>query len=137
AGLPAFLLIAALALAAAAYFVHRARRHRVRTGHTAPVLWAGAFICIGLLFGSVAITGSPVSWDVPRLGGFNIVGGAVVIPEFVAMSIGMTVYGSAFIAELIRGGVLTVGRGQTEAGMAVGLSRARIYSKVIIPQVFR
>ena len=50
------------------------------------------------------------------------------------MATGMTIYGSAFVAELIRGGILTVGSGQTEAGLALGLSRARIYASIVIPQ---
>jgi general L-amino acid transport system permease protein len=49
----------------------------------------------------------------------------------------MSIYGSAFIAELIRGGVETVGRGQTEAGLSLGLSRWRVYSKIVIPQALR
>jgi general L-amino acid transport system permease protein len=53
------------------------------------------------------------------------------------MVIGMTIYGSAFIAELIRGGIASVNRGQSEAGMSLGLSQWRIYATIIIPQVFR
>jgi len=136
-GFPAFLLFAAAALLAAWFLFRRARQYRIRTGNTAPALLAGATACAALLVLYALVFGSPISWEVPELRGFNLAGGIVVIPEFVAMAVGMTVYGSAFIAELIRGGVMTVGKGQTEAGMALGLRRGRIYSKIIIPQVFR
>ncbi|MEP9373481.1 ABC transporter permease subunit [Mesorhizobium sp. KR1-2] len=135
-GFSVFLFVAAAALLAAWFLFRRARLNRIRSGRSSIALLATAIACIAVPLLHVLL-GSPVSWEIPELRGLNLAGGVVVIPEFVAMAIGMTVYGSAFIAELIRGGVMTVGKGQTEAGMALGLSRARIYSKIIIPQVFR
>jgi len=135
--LPAFLIVTLAALAAAWFLLRRARQYRVRTGKASPALLAAAAACAALPVLHALVFSSPISWEVPELRGFNLAGGVVVIPEFVAMAVGMTVYGSAFIAELIRGGVMTVGKGQTEAGMALGLRRGRIYSKIIIPQVFR
>jgi general L-amino acid transport system permease protein len=136
-GLPAFLALATAGLVGAGMLVQFARKRRVATGQPSPILWMLAGACLVVPVAATAVTGRPVTWDIPRLAGFNIAGGMVVIPEFVAMAVGMTVYGSAFIAELIRGGVATVGKGQTEAGMALGLTRGRIYATIIIPQVFR
>lgn len=111
-GLPGFLVVTAVALAAAILLLQRTRRHRIATGRPSRVLQALAFGCLVLPSVAAAIV-APVTWDVPQPAGFNIAGGAVVTPEFVAMVVGMTIYGSAFIAELIRGGVATVGKGQT------------------------
>jgi general L-amino acid transport system permease protein len=136
-GLSVFVIAVALALIVAWLLMRRAKQRRVSTGGSSTGSWITAIACLAVPFLATAFTGSPVSWSLPQLQGFNLAGGWVVIPEFVAMAVGMTVYGSAFIAELIRGGVMTVGKGQTEAGMALGLSRGRIYGKIIIPQVFR
>jgi general L-amino acid transport system permease protein len=136
-GLPAFLTLGVVALVVTWFLARNARRRRIATGRASPTLKAAMVACLALPFLAISVTGAPFTWDVPLLRGFNIEGGAVVIPEFVAMVVGMTIYASAFIAELIRGGVGTVGLGQVEAGMALGLSRGGIYGKIVIPQVFR
>ena len=134
---PLFAAILAGAIAAALASLRHAARRRVETGAPAPALWVCAFLflCAPIVFAFVV--GSPVHWDEPRRGVFNIAGGASLIPEFVAMAIGMSVYGSAFVAEIIRGGIATVSPGQTEAGRALGLSQWFIYTKVVIPQAMR
>jgi len=136
-GLFPFLVVAAAALVAAWLLLRRARRLRIASGRPQPALLAAAAGCLLALLVYPLVFGRPVAWQLPELHGFNIAGGVAIIPEFVAMAVGMSVYGSAFIAELIRGGILTVGKGQTEAGLALGLSRARIYARIITPQVFR
>jgi general L-amino acid transport system permease protein len=136
-GLAIFMAAVATALAVAWLLVSHARRQRAQMGRGSTGPRAAAIACLAAPFLGAAFLGAPVSWDIPRLHGFNLEGGWVVIPEFTAMGLGMTVYGSAFIAELFRGAVMTVGRGQTEAGMALGLSRGRIFSQIILPQLFR
>jgi general L-amino acid transport system permease protein len=126
AGLGMFVGLAGLTVAAALL----ARRFG-----SARAAWAVAFFGLALTLLAPLVAGAPFSWDVPALKGFNVDGGVVVIPEFVAMVIGMTIYASAFIAELIRGGITTVGKGQFEAGSALGLSRGQIYRRIVIPQV--
>ena len=64
--------------------------------------------------------GAPLVWAVPALRGFNFVGGVVLLPEFFALLIGLTIYTAAFIAEIVRAGILAVNRGQTEAAPALG-----------------
>ncbi len=120
------------------YFLARAgRRRRVESGRASALGWGGAVLAL-LLPGLVAlVAGAPIAWDRPRLAGFNFSGGIVVIPEFVAMAIGMSIFGAAFIAELVRGGVLSVPRGQAEAGLSLGLSRWRVYRQIVLPQALR
>src|SRR5688572_20990722 len=72
----------------------------------------------------------------PELQGFNFVG-AALSPEFAALLIGLVIYTAAFIAEIVRAGVLAVDRGQTEAAHALGLSRAQTTRLVVLPQALR
>jgi general L-amino acid transport system permease protein len=73
----------------------------------------------------------------PRLEGFNFVGGIAISPEFAALLIGLAVYTAAFIAEIVRAGVLAIERGQWEAAHAVGLTRRQALRHVIVPQALR
>jgi general L-amino acid transport system permease protein len=133
---PVFAAIAVPGIAAALILLLRSHRRRIATGQAASTLVAAALVCV-VLVAVVAWIARPVSWDVPRIGPFNTTGGIALIPEFVALAVGLIIYGSAFVAELIRAGILTVGRGQIEAGLALGLSRGRIYASVAIPQALR
>ncbi|MCC7272213.1 MAG: ABC transporter permease subunit [Alphaproteobacteria bacterium] len=81
--------------------------------------------------------GAPLAWDVPRLQGFNFRGGFVVNPEFLALMLGLSLYIAAFIAEIVRSGIQSVGRGQTEAARSLGLGRGQIYRLVVLPQALR
>ncbi|OHC83638.1 MAG: hypothetical protein A3G73_07760 [Rhodospirillales bacterium RIFCSPLOWO2_12_FULL_67_15] len=74
---------------------------------------------------------------VPRLEGFNFVGGTAITPEFAALLAGLAVYTAAFIAEIVRAGVLAIERGQWEAAQAVGLTRGQALRHVIVPQALR
>ena len=77
------------------------------------------------------------SWDIPALRGFNYRGGFVLVPEFVALFAALTTYTAAFIAEIVRGGILAVPKGQIEAAAAVGLRPGQILRLVVIPQALR
>jgi general L-amino acid transport system permease protein len=74
---------------------------------------------------------------VPVRHGFNFVGGITMSPEFLALLMGLSLYIGAFIAEIVRSGILSVGRGQVEAAKAIGLGSFDIYRKVIFPQALR
>ena len=76
-------------------------------------------------------------WEHPVLGGFNFRGGITLTPELVALVIALATYTASFIAEIVRAGVRSVPRGQTEAAGALGLSRARTLRHVVIPQALR
>jgi general L-amino acid transport system permease protein len=71
------------------------------------------------------------------LGKFNLQGGFVMLPEFLALWLALSFYTSAFIAEIVRAGILAVSHGQWEASMAVGMRRSRILNLIIIPQALR
>ncbi len=70
----------------------------------------------------------------PELQGFNFVGGMNLPPEFTAMLIGLTVYTSAFIAEVVRAGIQSVIKGQREAARSIGLKESQVLRLVVIPQ---
>ena len=76
-------------------------------------------------------------WTVPEVGAFGITGGAAATPEFLSLLIGLTTFTAAYIAEIVRSGVLAVPRGQTEAAGALGLSRALTLRLVLLPQALR
>jgi general L-amino acid transport system permease protein len=79
----------------------------------------------------------PLPGNVPVLEGFNFAGGIVVTPEFAALLVGLSIYTAAFIAEIVRAGVLAVSRGQWEAAFAIGLTRAQALRRVVMPQALR
>ena len=132
-------VIAAVVLALIAVLAMRrwARRRQDRTGAAFPVWWATLALLVGLPALSILVVGSPVSLNMPTLRGFNFVGGMQVIPEFTALLIALTTYTAAFIAEVVRAGVLAVPKGQTEAAMALGLPRNRTLRLIVVPQAMR
>ena len=79
-------------------------------------------------------TGMPLGWDIPKLEGFNFVGGASVAPPFLALLVALSIYHAAHIAESVRAGILSVNRGQSDAAMGIGLKPGKVMSLVIIPQ---
>lgn len=86
----------------------------------------------GLFLPSPVWHGGFVDW--PVLSGFNFRGGIGITPEFGALLIGLSTFTAAFIAEIVRGGILAIGRGQTEAAAALGFSRLRTLRLVVLPQ---
>jgi general L-amino acid transport system permease protein len=82
-------------------------------------------------------TGALGGWSTPALDGFLISGGAALTPEFLALWLGLSLFTSAFIAELVRAGALAVPAGQWNAGLAVGLTRRQVTASVVFPQALR
>jgi general L-amino acid transport system permease protein len=80
---------------------------------------------------------SLVNWDIPVLEGFNYSGGMRLTPEFTALLIGLSIYTAAFIAEVVRAGILSVSKGQREAAQAIGLKSTQVLNLVIFPQALR
>ena len=126
-----------VAIVAAIVFHRWAKRVQDETGKIYPVFW----ICTGIIVGATGLaflaTGSPLSWEVPALKGFNFQGGMALKPEFLALWLALTYYTSCFIAEIVRAGILAVSHGQTEASYALGLRPNRTLQLVIIPQALR
>ncbi|RKZ37934.1 MAG: amino acid ABC transporter permease [Gammaproteobacteria bacterium] len=127
----------ALAIAATVYIARWAHKRQEETGQSFPVFWAGIGLIFGLPFLVFLIMGAPLSWEVPELKGFNFQGGVRVIPELMALLWALSMYTTAFIAEIVRSGILSVSHGQTEAAGALGLRQGNILRLVVIPQAMR
>jgi general L-amino acid transport system permease protein len=80
---------------------------------------------------------APVSVEIPELGRFNLEGGLRFTPEFAALTLGLALYTAAFIAEIIRGGIESVSKGQREAARAIGLREGQTLRLVVLPQALR
>ena len=85
----------------------------------------------------LSVTRTRIELDYPQVSRFNVRGGLEVLPEFVALVLGLVVYTAAFIAEVVRAGLMSVSRGQTEAALALGLTRLQTLRLVVIPQAMR
>jgi general L-amino acid transport system permease protein len=94
-------------------------------------------IVVGLPAAAFFAAGAPLALDYPQVGRFNVRGGLEILPEFVALLLGLVVYTAAFIAEVVRAGLKSVSRGQTEAAQALGLTRLQILRLIVIPQAMR
>jgi general L-amino acid transport system permease protein len=114
-----------------------ARKRQERTGQQAPVLWVTLALVIGLPLVTFILSGSPLRFEFPQAGRFNITGGAEVLPEFVALLFGLSIYTAAFIAEVVRAGILAVSRGQTEAAFSLGLPPGPTLRLIVVPQAMR
>lgn len=79
----------------------------------------------------------PVRISIPRLEGFNFLGGSKLSLEFTALLIGLVLFTSAFVAEIVRAGILSVPKGQSEAAKALGLSEGQRLRLVVLPQALR
>ncbi|MFL6823858.1 MAG: amino acid ABC transporter permease [Xanthobacteraceae bacterium] len=114
-----------------------ARRLQMRTGRQVPLLWTSlALLVVPSLLALIA-TGFPIGFERPELRGFNFVGGVRLLPEFVALVVALTTYTAAFIAEVVRAGLLAVPRGQSEAASALGLRRGLTLRLIVVPQALR
>jgi general L-amino acid transport system permease protein len=116
---------------------HWARKHQEATGRIFPLgrVAAGLIIVCPVL--AWLISGASLALDMPELKGFNFVGGITLSPEFAALLAGLVIYTSAFVAEVVRSGIMAVNQGQWEAAGSLGLKRSRILRLVILPQALR
>jgi general L-amino acid transport system permease protein len=114
-----------------------AKRRQMRTGRQFPLFWAGLALVVGPTLVALVAMGFPIGFESPELRGFNFVGGVRLLPEFIALLVALTTYTAAFIAEVVRAGVLAVPRGQTEAAFALGLRRGLALRLIVVPQALR
>ena len=124
------------AVVASLIWIWAGRRLR-DTGQTFPALSFGLGLVVILPTFSIVAGGASISWDWPALRGFNYRGGAVMIPEFVAMLVALTAYTTAYIAEIIRAGIISVDRGQREAALSLGLRPGQTLRLVVLPLAMR
>ncbi len=126
-----------ISIVAIIIFRRWAKKVQDATGKIYPVLWISLGILVGFTGLVFLATGMPLSWDIPALKGFNYKGGMALKPEFLALWVALSYYTASFIAEIVRGGIMAVSHGQTEAARALGLRPNRTLQLVIIPQALR
>lgn len=124
-------------IVAAVVFGFLARKRQRETGAQWPVGWISAGLILGLPLIVYLALGRPLDWSVPVLKGFNFQGGLRLTPEFVALVLALVLYTASFIAEIVRGGILAVAHGQTEAARALGLDAGPTRRLVVMPQAMR
>jgi len=133
-----FTLIA-MAIGVIAAFVVRswAKKRQNATGQQFPIFWTALGLIFGLPLIVFLLSGSPLTWDIPELQRFNFQGGTRIIPELLALLIALSIYTAAFIAEIVRSGILAVSKGQSEAALSLGLQPNQNLRLVVIPQAMR
>ncbi len=120
------------------YFVYRwAKARQMRTGQPFRTGIVGTAIIIGLPLLTFLVLGSPLTFDYPVAGRFNLSGGSVVAPEFLSLYLSLSFYTASFIAEIVRGGIKAVAKGQTEAASALGMRGNNITRLIVVPQAMR
>ena len=112
-------------------------RRQAQTGQIFPVFKTAALLLMACPLAAWWLSGSSLALDVPVLKGFNFQGGLTLSPEFAALLIGLVIYTAAFVAEVVRSGIESVGKGQWEAAGAIGLRRGLILRLVVLPQALR
>jgi general L-amino acid transport system permease protein len=133
-----WVVLATLVGAVAAWlFARYAAALRRRSGRRLAVLPIALGLLVGFPVLVWGVAGAPTELDKPVLQGFNFRGGVTVGPEFITLFLGLSLYIAAFIAEIVRSGIQSIGRGQIEAARSIGLSSADIHRYVILPQALR
>ncbi|MFZ0844188.1 MAG: amino acid ABC transporter permease [Pseudolabrys sp.] len=126
-----------LGIVGSVVFYFWARKRQEKTGRQAP----GFLVTLGLVIGVpvvvLLLAGFPLSFDFPQGGRFNISGGVEILPEFAALLFGLSIYTASFIAEVVRAGILSVSRGQTEAAFSLGLRPRPTLRLIVVPQAMR
>lgn len=127
----------AAALVISIVLIRWSRLRQMRTGERFPAYAISLALLIGLPLLALALTGFPVSWELPKLQGFNFEGGITVLPELIALWLALTLYAATFIGEYVRSGIMSVDKGQREAAHALGHRPWMTYRLIIIPQAMR
>lgn len=136
-GLYAFIGAIVIALALSAGVFRFNRKHQSKTGQLRRTWPTAVILIVSLPLVAHWLFGAALHWDVPHLRGFNFQGGMVLIPELAALTLALSIYTSAFIAEIIRAGIQAVPHGQHEAARSLGLPHTVTLRQVIIPQALR
>ncbi|MCK7228744.1 MULTISPECIES: amino acid ABC transporter permease [Enterobacter] len=136
-GLYAFIGAIVIALALSAGVFRFNRKHQIKTGQLRRTWPTAVALIVSLPLIAHWLFGAALHWDIPHLRGFNFQGGMVLIPELAALTLALSIYTSAFIAEIIRAGIQAVPYGQHEAARSLGLPHTVTLRQVIIPQALR
>ncbi len=114
-----------------------AAKRQAATGQIFPLVRVSLALLLGFPLVTWLLNGAPATMNVPELSGFNFKGGVTVSPEFTALLLGLVLYTAAFVAEVVRAGIQSVTKGQTEAAMSIGLKQGQVLQLVILPQALR
>jgi general L-amino acid transport system permease protein len=133
-------LLAFIAVVAASVFVNRrllahARAVQEDTGIRPVTWWKSLAILFGPAIALLIALGFHLEY--PEITRFNFTGGIEVLHSFSALLVALVLYTAAFIAEIVRAGILAISKGQTEAAYALGLRPGRTMSLIILPQALR
>ena len=132
-------VVAVFVLSVIGIFVLRsiARKRQQATGQQLPVLRLSLLLFFVPTLLAYFVMGRPVTLELPELGGFNFAGGLQIRNSFIALWLALSLYTSAFIAEIVRSGILAISKGQTEAAFALGIQPNRTMQLIILPQALR
>ncbi|MEO1103291.1 MAG: ABC transporter permease subunit, partial [Pseudomonadota bacterium] len=133
------IVVAVFLASIAAIFAMRmwAKRKQAATGEQTPVLWIGLGLFVVPTLVAYFVLGRPIGLEYPELRGFNFQGGIWMRDSLIALWLALSLYTGAFIAEIVRAGILSVNHGQIEAAYAVGLRPNKTMSLIILPQALR
>jgi len=134
-GIAAMVCVCSLAVLAGVNRWALARKER--TGADTPMGWVAVVLGGVVPVVALVVAARATGWEFPQAGKFNLRGGTVIIPEFVALLLALVAYSAGFIAEIVRGGISAVQRGQWEAARALGLGPSHVLRLVVIPQAMR
>ena len=126
-----------IALIFSVLFNKYAKKKQDLTGVQYPVFWINTAVIIILPSLAFFLSGLPLSFEIPVLKGFNFRGGLHMSPELAALTFALGIYTAAFIAEIVRAGILAIDRGQREAAESIGLKSSKVMNLVILPQARR
>jgi len=113
------------------------RKRFEATGQPPSIVLAPLALIVGGVFLGWLLSGAATEFDVPTRGEFAVEHGGALTPEFLAVLLGLTIYTAAFVAEVVRAGIMSVSHGQGEAAAALGLSRGQSMRLVMLPQALR
>ncbi|WP_284180216.1 ABC transporter permease subunit [Rhabdaerophilum sp. SD176] len=132
-------LVMTLITCAAAVWAARglAVRRQEASGHRPAYVTVAVAASIATLAATAVLSGVSATVEWPRLGRTNVIGGLQLTPELTTILVGLTIYTTGFIAEIVRGGILAIGKGQWEAARSLGLTQGRILRLVVVPQTLR
>ncbi|WP_266033885.1 amino acid ABC transporter permease [Brucella intermedia] len=128
-------LVAALLLSTLLFWW--SKRRQAATGYRFPSLWISVALIVLLPLIVIFATEGRISFDIPQLGRFRLEGGIRIAPEFLSLFAALSLYTAAYIAEIVRSGIMGITHGQTEAAQALGLSSSQTTRLVVVPQALR
>lgn len=128
-------IVAAIGLAIG--IARGSRKRQMATGQQFPTIIVNAAIIILLPLFTYFLLHDPIGWEIPQKGAFNFKGGMTVQPEMTALIIGIGISTAAYVAEIVRAGIISVSHGQSEAALALGLKSSWNLRLVVLPQALR